>query len=329
MAKTEGGVMCAPTTTALDVQYGDLSGVETLDLSIAAPVPTQLLSFGGTENAAFSEEDQSWSLQPAGSVEVCLTLPNPLPSSFHGLALIFQWRGDTQSGAAAATVEVELNVTALVQNQVVPGPSFSKDSWFVQETGLQPGQNTITVKVPAGSGEVLLKSVSTMTFYTEMQEQSRWCWAAVSKNVSFFFEADSSWTQCKIVNTCFVNIIGETNCCDDPGNIACNRPGSLSQALSTTGSLLSFNEGPPPLDVIREQISAGRPVGVMINWSGNGAHFITVTGVGPAGLGGAASTFVEVEDTLNDYIYIAYGEMTTSYRGNGTASHYYLTEEAN
>ena len=83
------------------------------------------------------------------------------------------------------------------------------------------------------------------------------------------------------------------------------------------------------LDDLQEQISSGKPVGLMINWSGGGAHFITVTGVGPDEPSAADQTMVAVEDSLNGPSYITYATLIGSYRGAGTVSHYYWTETAN
>jgi hypothetical protein len=314
------------TATAPGLQPEDFSGVELLDLSVADPISTGHLSFTQSKNAAFTEENDSWSVQPSGSMQFCLSLPDPMPTTLHGVALILQSCSGAPTEDSDSAIEVSVNDTKLVENYA-PASDFSAFSWYIEETILQPGENTITVTASTGTTD--LKSVSIMSFYTEMQFQSDWCWAAVSKNVSFFFDSASPWTQCKIVNKCFAATIGKTDCCQDGLSILCDRPGSLSQALTTVNNLESFISGSPMIDDIRTQISAGKPVGIMINWSGGGAHFITVTGVGPDQPAAADQTMVAVEDTLNGPSYITYATLIGSYRGAGTVSHYYWTENAN
>ncbi len=314
------------TATAPGLQPEEFSGVEMLDLSIADPISTRHLSLTQSKDAAFTEANDSWSVQPGGSMQFCLSLPDPIPTTLHGLALILQSCSGAQTEDSDSAIEVSVNDTKLVENYS-PAADFSAFSWYIEETILQPGKNTITVTVSTGTTD--LKSVSIMSFYTEMQFQSDWCWAAVSRNVSFFFDSGSPWSQCKIVNKCFAATLGKTDCCRDGLSILCDRPGSLSQALTTVNNFASFNSGSPMLDDIRAQISLGKPVGIMINWSGGGAHFIAVTGVGPDQPAAADQTMVAVEDSLNGPSYITYATLIGSYRGAGTVSHYYWTENVN
>lgn len=315
------------TAAAPGLPLAVLSGVETLQLSVASPVATGHLSFTQSKNAAFAEDNESWSLQPEGSMQFCLSLPDPIPATLHGIALIFQSGSGEQSGNANSAIQVGINDTNLIANYE-PASDFSAYSCYIEETLLQPGKNMITITATGGETNVFLESVSIMSFYTEMQFQTDWCWAAVSKNISFFFDSNTPWTQCKIVNTCFAATRGKTDCCKDGLSILCDRPGSLSQALTTVQNLASFNSGSPMLDDIRAQISSGKPVGLMINWSGGGAHFIAVTGVGPEEPAGTDQTMVAVEDSLNGPSYITYATLIGSYRGAGSVSHYYWTKNA-
>ena len=46
----------------------------------------------------------------------------------------------------------------------------------------------------------LLGSARCSGLTVEQQQQTQWCWAAVSNSVSHFYDAGSAWSQCTIVN---------------------------------------------------------------------------------------------------------------------------------
>ena len=48
-----------------------------------------------------------------------------------------------------------------------------------------------------------------LAFVIEPQLQTNWCWAAVSKSVSWFYDQSSPWTQCRVANAA----LPRTDCC--------------------------------------------------------------------------------------------------------------------
>src|SRR5262245_35787098 len=68
----------------------------------------------------------------------------------------------------------------------------------------------------------------------EHQQQTNWCWAAVSNSVSRYYDPSSTWSQCTIANA----ELGHSSCCTNGGSAACNQPWFLDRALTRVGCLL-------------------------------------------------------------------------------------------
>ena len=119
----------------------------------------------------------------------------------------------------------------------------------------------------------------TLDFDMQHQLQDEWCWAAVSTSISIFFDPNSGWTQCKMVNKSF----GETICCNasSASSDTCNRQWYLNKALEETGNLSQLVKGPQSFDDIAKEIQAGRPLGCLIKWDNGdgGGHFVIISGV--------------------------------------------------
>jgi hypothetical protein len=103
------------------------------------------------------------------------------------------------------------------------------------------------------------------------QEQSNWCWAAVSVSVAQFFSAGTIWSQqCDLAN----QELGQT-CCPAGNNAAvCDVPWYLDQALARVGHLNTWAPGYQTIGRIQLEINAHRPMGVRIGWTASGGHFV-------------------------------------------------------
>ncbi len=112
------------------------------------------------------------------------------------------------------------------------------------------------------------------------QQQTNWCWAAVSASVSSFFGAPAGpsgtpWGQCEVVN----DQLGQTTCCQNGSSDPCNHDGYLDDALTTVGHLAGAAiTGPEQFPYIQQEIDGNRPVGVRIGWYNDGGHFVALDG---------------------------------------------------
>src|SRR4029079_4998564 len=72
-----------------------------------------------------------------------------------------------------------------------------------------------------------------LRFTMQQQQQTEWCWAAVSVSVNLFYHPASGQTQCAVANVA----MGPTTCCQDGSTAQCNQPWFLDQALQIVGDL--------------------------------------------------------------------------------------------
>src|SRR5437762_816700 len=80
---------------------------------------------------------------------------------------------------------------------------------------------------------LLLNKWRRLSFQMQPQDQTFWCWSALTVSVSRFFNAASAWTQCTLVNDQF----GQTTCCVDGRTPACNQGWYPELSLPRTGNL--------------------------------------------------------------------------------------------
>ena len=157
-----------------------------------------------------------------------------------------------------------------------------------------------------------------LAFSMQHQEQTNWCWSAVSTSVSHFYNPGSGWTQCGLANA----ELGQTTCCANGASPQCNVDGYLDRALGRTGNLQSWAGGAIALGRVEQEVNAGRVVGVRIGWAGGGGHFVALAGYADAGSGAG---FVSVEDPWYGPSRVSYDSVRTAYQGSGSWTHTYYT----
>lgn len=160
-----------------------------------------------------------------------------------------------------------------------------------------------------------------LNFTMQQQQQSEWCWAAVSTSAALFYNPASPWTQCTLVNA----QLNQTTCCQGGSASPCNQPWFLESALQATGNLDHFSTGSEPLPSVENQIAKGAPLGVRIGWQGGGGHFIAVVGYDDSQPGAETVT---VADPLYGPSIVSYSTFLNSYQGSGSWTHSYFTKQA-
>jgi hypothetical protein len=161
----------------------------------------------------------------------------------------------------------------------------------------------------------------------QQQQQSNWCWAAVTSMVCQFYSPDIFMSQCSVA-TAAVNQWRQTqnpplascNCCDPavaPTGY-CNVTWGLLPPLQLVGHFGGLQPGQISLDELLTQLSAGNPVCVQISWAGGGGHFIVINGAIKLTLPFLTLNLVWVEDPAygpGDY---AYDTVVSNYQGSGS-----------
>ncbi len=144
-------------------------------------------------------------------------------------------------------------------------------------------------------------------FPMQSQLQSEWCWAATSVSTAHFYDPNSHWTQCEMVNA----QKKLTTCCADGGSNACNKPGYVGDALNTCNHLAGSAGGATAYPAIISQMANRNPIAIRIGWSGGGGHAIAVTGV-------QDDDMVVVDDPIYGHSVITYDTLCHSYQGSGS-----------
>jgi hypothetical protein len=152
-------------------------------------------------------------------------------------------------------------------------------------------------------------------FHVPLQEQTNWCWSAVSAGVAA--RAGAVWQQCNIAGL----ELGQTCCPMGTNPAACNVAYYLDLALTRVGRFGGMVGGAAPLAQVTPKIDADLPVCVRIGWSGGGGHFVAIAGYSTSSVG----TFIDVEDPLNSASTVTLAVLQTMYKGTGTWTHTYWT----
>ena len=112
----------------------------------------------------------------------------------------------------------------------------------------------------------------TLLFVMERQQQSNWCWTAAATSVGNYLVPGAGFAQCGIASIC----LGTNRCCVTPA--PCNRPHRLEIALQAVGCFHSLQAVRLSFRRASREINADRPIGVHIQWTGGGGHFVMLTG---------------------------------------------------
>lgn len=314
-----------------------LAGMQILDLSVEDPPSTTHLAFLKSEGAEFQKRsrgtrrESAWRVGSEGEgLRFELTLPYK-----HGVNLILELcRTDPgQEGGAQAEAPVAITVNGKHTWGIEINPhnlEFHYQAWYLPQYMLEKGKNRISLCLAPDAGtEVLVKRISVMRFDIQQQQQSNWCWAAVTSSLLGFFNPDQAPTQCEVVKECFSETEFETeeDCCGKTTSEACNRVFKLIDALDSMDLLSIRCNYQLSLDEIRQQIHLGAPIAIRIEWKKGGGHFVVITAVGPQHSRGDGHTWLRVADPNRESaIYITYNALKKRYRGDGEWTHTYLFE---
>jgi hypothetical protein len=153
-------------------------------------------------------------------------------------------------------------------------------------------------------------------FPMQSQQQSNWCWAAVSASVASYYNTPGPsgrpWQQCEIANAEF----GVATCCQNGSSIVCNKDWYLDKALQRVNHLAGpATPGPAPFASITQEIDSNHLVGVRIGWYGDGGHFVALSGYDDTN----GNQIVDVEDPIYGPSTYDYSVFCTAYQ-SGTGA---------
>ncbi|WP_415894229.1 papain-like cysteine protease family protein [Neptuniibacter sp. PT8_73] len=151
----------------------------------------------------------------------------------------------------------------------------------------------------------------------QRQEQSNWCWAAVSVSTALFYDASFNGTQCELANWAF----NTKTCCIDGTSATCDKPYYLDRALEHVGHLNQFVHRSFSMNEVSAQIDNGHPLGVRIGWTGGGGHFVVIDGYNTI----STPNTIVIKDPWYGISVMPYNGFPASYHGGGDWTHSYTT----
>src|SRR5262245_55532768 len=155
-----------------------------------------------------------------------------------------------------------------------------------------------------------------LDFSMQHQQQTNWCWAAVSTSVALFYNPASTWTQCAVAN----GELGRNDCCGTGASGPCNVYGFLGSSLTRVGHLDHQTGSTSTFAQVQSEVNGGRPLCVRTAWSGGGAHFLAIIGYR------ILSNILAVDDPWYGKSDVSYSTFLTAYQGTGSWTHSYFTQ---
>ena len=156
----------------------------------------------------------------------------------------------------------------------------------------------------------------TLRFRMQHQEQTNWCWAAVTVSIALFYKPSSGWSQCLLAN----KELNQTSCCQNGASQPCNRPWCVDIALQHIGHLAEAIGNSIPFPAVMQELKAQRPIAVVITWSGgqlrHAVVLIGATVVSPQV--GKKIFYVTVQDPETGKSTLPYDVFRTHYQKIGT-----------
>jgi len=163
-----------------------------------------------------------------------------------------------------------------------------------------------------------------LTFKVQPQQESEWCWLAVTASIDTYYSQPSAWTQCLLAN----DQLFQQTCCQDGKTADCNKPGSLQSSLGRVQRLRNSVASPILFLGVQQEIDSlnpvGRPIAVGITWpDGDTGHAVIIVGWDST----AGEDYVYVADPADGSTrHIPYSTFLVSYDGKGTWNNTYFTE---
>ena len=159
---------------------------------------------------------------------------------------------------------------------------------------------------------------SSLRFIMQRQLKSNWCWAATSTSVSYYYNSNSPWTQCRVACT----ILHRNDCCNDGDPNLCNVVGKLNEALTVTGNYVTLVFGVLSAAKIQAQINAGAVIGARIEWADATGHFVAIYGINQIN----GQYYLNIADPIYGNSILPIDEFANRYQGRGQWNVSYITK---
>jgi hypothetical protein len=311
---------------------------ERLDFTVKQPPPTPRLSLHRHYGARYAKG--CWVLEPGGAIQFRLQVAEPEHTTF-ALELYspldawieklheriktsktpsLEWMCYTPGSYNPVMLTIgdeHLTDNLYRQEPLNPlGNDFITKRMIFAPANLFPGDNFVTLWLSGEAGVVplYLKSVSVSDFRLQRQQQTEWCWAAVTASMMEFMAPERAASQSEVV----AHTLKDTRA-ESPEEL--NRPEDITKAAKTMGMEEGTRYGNVSRDTMRWLVNEGTPIPVQINWRNNarkngslsGGHYIVVNAIGDEAKG---ETPVHIEDPwVGEKLMLTWDEVKNDYPG--------------
>lgn len=149
------------------------------------------------------------------------------------------------------------------------------------------------------------------------QDQTLWCWCAVTVGVSRFFDSTFALTQCQTA----AQVLPIADACIRPTDADVNRMFDLQLALSTFGHVGRVLDEPLSFEDVEREIQAQRPVGAQILFQDSGRmHFTIIRGCRKVD----GDRILVIDDPQFDESESSYERFKNFYKGDGEWQRSYI-----
>ena len=297
---------------------------ETLDLSVPEPTPTEHLSLNPQQAARYA--NGCWALDPGQSLGLKLRLAeedqltltfelycpeDPAIRAFYQEASLSDWRTllSLQTGWGGEDLSRFGREGRQSLNMTLPGDPLAQ-TFLKVTTPLLPlpevGENDCTLWYLRDTLKTLLvRSVTLKRFRVQRQEQTQWCWAAVTASLMSLLDPNNQ-TQSSVVH--------ESLTSDD-----LNRPQDLTEIARKLGLAVKYTSRQLALYELRDGINQGLPIPLQINWRKadgelGAGHYVVLTGIGPD-VSDEGQTLIKIEDPSKGELQMTFAELKDDYPG--------------
>ncbi|MBT5495669.1 MAG: hypothetical protein HOK54_08005 [Alphaproteobacteria bacterium] len=164
--------------------------------------------------------------------------------------------------------------------------------------------------IVGNAGRVTCSPLSIYEFDWQRQDQTHWCWAAMTAAVSLYYDPSSIWTQCRLANV----VEGRKDCCEHGGSPKCNIEHDAKTGLEKTGNFHSETTEAAMPQQIADEMRQLRPIVAGVFKSGQPiGHAVVIQGFYPAT--SEAQMLVKVCDSSYGESLITYETLRLRYQG--------------
>jgi hypothetical protein len=121
----------------------------------------------------------------------------------------------------------------------------------------------------------------TLPVVPQLQEDTLWCWAAVSSMVSVFYaqhrNTGMAFTQCQVAS----RTLARPCCPSPPAPPQCHFQQNMQKALSMVGHFSNRAEPSNDFSLVIAEITAGRPLCAAFQYNMGTLHYLLITGCNP------------------------------------------------